>query len=190
MIVNEDLDLEWFQLLPYSNPSSDDDYNVPLSSFREPGNAFDLSMMADMLPFHNNVSEQSDIMKFSEFETLSFPLDSNFDSSDLEGIPAGEMTVDLDATNSLDSNDDTAFSTSTLRYDGLLLQGRSIPASNSTSTANLQLITPNSPDNPHLPSDPIPTHPSESNVPTTSAIDSSKTGQHVFQVELATKPKR
>jgi hypothetical protein len=200
MILDEDLDMEWLQLFLCTNPLRDsDDSIVPLSSFRDPENAFDLSMMTATLQFDDAIASEHGTMKFSEFETLSgFPhysnLGSSGSSSDVDVSSAGELMADLDGTDSLISHDDTGFSTVNLRYnDGLLSQqvGRSIATSNSTSPVSFQLITSDeSPDNPHLLSDSIPTHSSESSVPTTSAIDSSKTGQHVFQVELATKPKR
>ena len=196
MIFDEDLDLDWLQLFlcNHTNPSHDDDSNVPLSSCHEPENAFDLSMVTALLPFDDAIASEHKIMKFSEFETPSFPLNSSLDSSgssDVEDASAAEMTIDLDSMDSLISNDDTAFSTPTLHYDGLLSQfGRSIAMSNSVSGASFQLITPNSPDSSHLPSDAIPAPSSKSVVTTTKVIDSSKIGQHVFQIELATKPKR
>jgi hypothetical protein len=201
MILDKDLDMESLQLFLCSNPfrDLDDSNHVSLSSFRDLENAFDLSMMTATLPFNDAIASQHGIMKFSEFETLSsFPhysnLGSSGSSSDVDVSSAGEMTVDLDATDSLISHDDTAFSTATLcDDDGLLSLGQvehSITASNSATPAGLQLITPNSPDNSPLPSNSIPTRSSNSSLPTISAVDSSKTGQHVFQLELATKPKR
>jgi hypothetical protein len=197
MIFDQDFDLDWLQLFlcNYTNPAHDDNSNVPLSSesCHEAENAFDLSMRTALLPFDDTIASEHKIMELSEFESPSFPLNSSLDSSgssDIEDASAGEMTLDLDAMESLISNNYTALSP-TLHYDGLLSQqvGRSIATSNSGGRASLQLITPNSPDNPHLPSDAIPAPSSKSVATTTQVIDSSKTGlQHVFQIELATKP--
>jgi hypothetical protein len=198
MIFDEDLDLDWLQLFicNYANPSHDDDSNVPLSSCHEPEDAFDLSTMTALLPFDDTIASEHKIMEFLEFESPSFPLNSSLDSSgssDVEDASAGEMTIDLDAMDSLISNNNTALSP-TLHYDGPKLSqhlqlGRLTATTNWVSGASSQLTTSDSPEDPYLLSEAIPPPSSKFGVTTTKVIDSSKTGlQHVFQIELATKP--